>query len=82
VWVESRSALIEAKNSDGRDEVRQAIGQLYDYRRFHDPPPAHLAVLLPHKPNADRLALLRSAGVEAIWQHGTGFIDSAHGALV
>jgi hypothetical protein len=48
-WVENRRALIEAKNSDGRDALRQAIGQLYDYRRFHEPP-VHLAVLLPYKP--------------------------------
>jgi hypothetical protein len=29
-WVEDRRALIEAKNSDSRDAIRQAIGQLYD----------------------------------------------------
>jgi hypothetical protein len=29
VWVEDRRALIEAKNSDSRDAIRQAIGQLY-----------------------------------------------------
>lgn len=34
IWVEARRALIEAKNSDSRDAVRQTIGQLYDYRRF------------------------------------------------
>jgi len=38
IWVEARHALIEAKNSDGRDAVRQAIGQLFDYRRFHEAP--------------------------------------------
>jgi len=80
-WVEDRLALIEAKNSDSRDAVRQAIGQLYDYRRFHEQP-IRLAVLFPYKPNADRLALLRSAGVEAVWPHGTGFLDSASGAFV
>ena len=71
-WVEDRHALIEAKNSDNRDAVRQAIGQLYDYRRFHEPP-VRLAVLLPYQPNAERLDLLRSAGVEAVWPHGSGF---------
>lgn len=81
VWIEDRHALIEAKNSDSRDAVRQAIGQLYDYRRFHEPP-VRLAVLFPYQPNADRLALLRSAGIEAIWPHGPGFRDSAHGAFV
>lgn len=81
VWVEARHALIEAKNSDNRDAVRQAIGQLYDYRRFHEAA-IRLAVLFPYKPNADRLALLRSAGVEAVWLHGGRFQDSAQGALV
>jgi hypothetical protein len=80
-WVEDRRALIEAKNSDSRDALRQAIGQLYDYRRFHHPP-VRLAVLLPYPPKAERLDLLRSASVEAIWPHGSGFRDSARGAFV
>jgi hypothetical protein len=81
IWVEARRALIEAKNSDSRDAVRQAIGQLYDYRRFHEPP-VHLAVLLPYQATGDRLDLLRSAGVETVWPHGAGFRDSAHGTFV
>jgi hypothetical protein len=80
-WVEDRQALIEAKNSDSRDATRQAIGQLYDYRRFHQPP-IHLAVLLPYPPFTERLDLLRSASVEAVWPHGSGFRDSAHGAFI
>jgi len=43
--VEARNLLIEAKNSDSRDEIRQAIGQLDDCRRFHQTAP-RLAVLL------------------------------------
>jgi hypothetical protein len=78
IWVEDRRALIEAKNSDGRDVVRLAIGQLYDYRRFHEEP-VHIAVLFPFKPGADRLGLLRSAGAEAVWEHKNGFSDSARG---
>jgi hypothetical protein len=80
VWVEDRHALIEAKNSDCRDAIRQAIGQLYDYRRFHQLP-VQLAVLLPYQPNPDRLDLLRSASIEAIWPYGSGFRDSAHGTF-
>ena len=80
-WVEDRQALIEAKNSDSRDAIRLAIGQLYDYRRFHRPP-VHLAILLPYEPNAERLDLLRSADVEAVWPHKPGFRDSAGGAFV
>jgi hypothetical protein len=71
VWVPERRLLVEAKVSDARDAIRQAIGQLYDYRRFHDDP--LLAVLLPYKPGRDRLDLLRSAGIESVWQTKTGF---------
>jgi hypothetical protein len=80
-WVEDRYALIEAKNSDGRDAIRQAIGQLYDYRRFHKTP-IRLAVLFPYRPEAERLDLLRSAGIEALWPEGAGFLDSADGAFI
>jgi len=81
LWVQGRHALIEAKNSDSRERLRMAIGQLYDYRRFHEPP-VRLAVLLPHQPSPDGLALLQSTGIDAIWPHGTGFRDSAKGAFV
>ena len=80
IWVEDRNALIEAKTSDDRSPLRQAIGQLYDYRRFHQPG-VRLAVLLPYRPNPERLDLLRSAGIEAVWPHASGFRDSVHGAL-
>ena len=82
LWVEARNALIEAKSSDDRGAIRQAIGQLFDYRRFHKKVSPKLAVLLPHKPNSDRMDLLRSAGVHAIWPYGTAFLDSAHGDFV
>lgn len=80
VWVEGLNALLEAKSSDGRDAVRQAIGQLYDYRRFHEVPPI-LAVLFPYRPEADRVALLNSAGIQAVWRTRDGFRDTAQGAL-
>jgi hypothetical protein len=82
VWVEARNALVEAKSSDDRGAIRQAIGQLYDYRRFHKPVPPKLAVLLPHQPTPDRMDLLKRAGIHAIWPHGAGFRDSAHGEFV
>jgi hypothetical protein len=63
-----------------RDALRQAIGQLYDYRRFHQ-----LPVGSPSRcrtgPNADGLALLHGAGIEAVWPHGTVFRDSARGTF-
>jgi hypothetical protein len=80
-WVQELNVLIEAKNSDSRSSLREAIGQLYDYRRFHKPLP-RLAVLLPYQPTGDRLELLHSARIEAIWPRGNMFRDSAHGAFV
>lgn len=74
IWVPERQLLVEAKVSDARDSIRQAIGQLYDYRRFHDNP--FLAVLLPYKPGRDRLDLLSSAGIESVWQTKAGFSAS------
>ena len=62
----SRNVLIEAKGSVTREDVRMAIGQLIDYRRFADTA-ARAAVLLPEKPRHDLVELLRSAGVEGIW---------------
>lgn len=81
LWVQDRHALVEATNSDSREVLRMAMGQLYDYCRFHEPP-VRLAVLLSNQPSLDRLALLQSAGIEAIWPHGTGFRDSANGSFV
>lgn len=66
---------------DRRDNLRQAIGQLYDYRRFHQSP-VHRAVPLPYEPNAERLDLLPSAGIEAIWPYRAGFRDSGNGTFV
>lgn len=82
-WVKDRNLLIEAKSAQGRDALRQAIGQLYDYRRFHDSDPV-LAVLLAYEPTGDRGALLHSASIGAIWPRprGPGFSDTAGGAYV
>jgi hypothetical protein len=55
-----------------------AIGQVFDYRRFLDPPPA-MAVLLPRRPRLDLEALLASAGISAVWPEGNGFADNADG---
>ena len=63
-----------------REDVRMAIGQLFDYRRFA-PPGARTAVLLPEKPRADLLELLAGAGIESIWP-ANGIYDSTAPELV
>lgn len=72
VWVPDWNLLVEAKNSDSREAIRYAIGQLYDYRRFHTQEPS-LAVLTPYKPVGDRMSLLQAAGIGSVWPHGDGF---------
>jgi hypothetical protein len=70
--------LIEAKAESSRENVRYAIGQLLDYRRYLDPRP-RLAILLPGQLSADLAQLPKEAGVEIIWPVGNRFTDSVGG---
>lgn len=69
--------LIEAKGTATRVAVRQAIGQLYDYRRHLPRPAASLSVLLPHKPSADLLDLLRTCAIACIFETDRGHFERA-----
>lgn len=60
-------ALIEAKQSATRENVRMAIGQLLDYDRYEDGTPT-LAVLTPDRPAEDMLELLVGLEINAIWR--------------
>ncbi len=73
--------LIEAKAAPRRDLLRQAIGQLVDYRRYLSPRPS-LAILLPEKPAPDLAALPAEVEIETIWATGDSFEDSAGGELI
>jgi hypothetical protein len=73
--------LVEAKGSTERGAIRMAIGQLADYKRFMDPPPNHLAVLLPSRPRPDLQALLTEEHIEVIWPTDGGFDDTTDGSL-
>jgi hypothetical protein len=74
-WKEGRHLLIEAKTASsglgGRMQIRQAIGQLFDYRYTYSsrfPPGAvDLAILLPSEPADDIQRLLKSLGIEILW---------------
>jgi len=72
--------LIEAKADARRDDVRYAIGQLFDYGRYLASRPA-LAILIPHRLTADLEALPMGVGVAVIWATGDGFEDSTGGTL-
>ncbi|WP_436528588.1 hypothetical protein [Actinoplanes sp. HUAS TT8] len=64
--------LYEAKGTARRDDVRMAIGQLFDYRR-RMPVDTHLTVLLPGRPSADVLDLIHSVGFSCVYEADTGF---------
>jgi hypothetical protein len=72
VYDKTAGILVEAKGTVAREELRMAIGQLLDYRRFA-PNGTRLGVLLPERPRADLEALLESADVHAIWPEGNRF---------
>ncbi|MEQ8717729.1 MAG: hypothetical protein RIE08_08970 [Acidimicrobiales bacterium] len=61
--------LIEAKNRSTTGAVRGAVGQLFDYARFHDTRPT-LRLLLPRKPSDDNLDFLRAVDVEVAYVSG------------
>ena len=69
--------LYEAKGDVGRASVRMAIGQLLDYRRFEDPPPKRLAVLLPSRPGEDLIDLIVKVPASVVWQTNENF-DHIH----
>ncbi|MEU2430454.1 hypothetical protein ABZ611_13245 [Streptomyces sp. NPDC007861] len=64
--------LYEAKGSTTRDDVRQAIGQLLDYRR-HIPSVKRLAVLLPDAPHEDLRDLMASLNIALTYRDGDHF---------
>jgi hypothetical protein len=76
-WKPGRKLLIEAKTASegpgGRTQIRQAIGQLFDYRhKFFrkEKGKVDLAVLLASEPSADIRALLDSLGIYVLWFRG------------
>ena len=77
----TRWTLYEAKASASDRYVREAFGQLHDYRRWFPRSP-RLAVLVPERPRARLLNFLASYNVSAIWERGSGgFSDSVNGRL-
>jgi hypothetical protein len=81
LFVKDTATLVEAKASNGRNAIRTAIGQLYDYRRFEEHEPT-LAVLVPLAPARDLERLLTGLDIGCVWPHRDGFRDSVGGRLV
>lgn len=74
-WISKSKTLIEAKASlpVSRSDIRMAIGQLFDYKRHHNPKPDHLAILLPACPTQDLVNLIFSQNIEIIYEKGKDF---------
>ena len=62
--------LVEAKGESTRANIRYALGQVLDYRRYVQP--ESCAVLLPSRPSDDLVQLLVENGVSCIHEHGDG----------
>ena len=82
-WKKGRDLLIEAKTASdgttGRSQIRQAIGQLYDYRfRLMPKDNVDLAILLPREPKSDIEALLNSLGIGLLWFEGKRLTGTIH----
>lgn len=76
-WKGDRRLLIEAKTdwkgTTGRMQIRQAIGQLFDYRLQYFPTEVasvDLAVLIPTEPSVEVKQLLGSLRISVLWFHG------------
>ncbi len=70
-WDEKHRELYEAKGTVARAKVREAIGQLLDYRRHITPPPATCTVLLPLDPGEDLTGLIHSCGFDLVYLEGS-----------
>lgn len=68
LWDETASELVEAKGSVTREQLRSAVGQLFDYGRFVDANTR--TVLLPSCPRPDLVSYLQTVGVDAVYPDG------------
>jgi hypothetical protein len=80
-WEAERQNIIEAKARIRREDIRMAVGQLFDYvfqmrEQFKNP---NKAVLLPNEPPEDCVKWLEPLGIKLIWRSGRSFQDNAGG---
>lgn len=80
-WEAERQNIIEAKAQIRREDIRMAVGQLFDYafqmREQCENP--NKAILLPNEPPEDRVKWLEPLGIKLIWPSGRSFRDNAGG---
>ncbi|QES41810.1 hypothetical protein DEJ49_13005 [Streptomyces venezuelae] len=74
LYDSTENVLYEAKGSSTRKAIREAIGQLLDYRRHIEESDAKLAVLLPEAPSSDLRDLLASVRISLAYREDGQFI--------
>lgn len=85
VYEQKKRHLIEAKASCRREDIRMAIGQLFDYNYLAEAAGrgrSKLAILVPDRPPKDVEQLLDSIGIASIWQKNNRFADNRTGRFV
>jgi hypothetical protein len=80
-WEAERQNLIEAKTRARREDIRMAVGQLFDYafqirEKYENP---NKAIPLPKEPPEDDVIWLEPLGIKVIWRSGRAFRDNAGG---
>jgi hypothetical protein len=68
-----RGELYEVKATNSREDIRMAIGQLLDYRRWIEPSPVRITVVIPGPPLPDMADLLAALGIGVVYkerEHG------------
>jgi hypothetical protein len=71
--------LIEAKSRAGREYIRMAVGQLFDYAFLSQNlrKVQNLAILVPNRPSHQIMDWLKSLKISVIWQQKGKFKDNA-----
>jgi 5-methylcytosine-specific restriction protein A len=74
IYDQTAHVLHEAKGGATRKAVREAIGQLMDYRRHVTPPNPVTAILLPARPHDDLQDLIASTGIALIYRERDNYV--------
>jgi hypothetical protein len=82
-YEKARNNLIEAKASCKREDIRMAVGELFDYefllgKEFKNKKP-NKAILLPHEPDPESVKWLGPLKIALVWKEKGVFLDNAKG---
>lgn len=75
IYDTSADVLYEAKAAAQRPDVRMAVGQLLDYRRFMPRANVQLRALFPESPGQDLTSFLREQRIGLVFKRGAGFVE-------